>query len=98
MEFQPVGYRFKVLPDTMEEKTPGGLIIPDVVKDKEQKAAITGTIVAIGDGCWKDVVDGEPWAKVGDRVLFAKYGGIIFKEGEVEFRFLNDQDLIAVQR
>lgn len=94
MPFVPVLYRLKVKPDPIEEVTAGGIILSQVTKDREQGATVTGTVVAVGPSAF----EGAEVVQVGDRILFAKYGGLVHKEGEEEFRFLNDEDLIGVER
>ena len=112
----PCGDRVVVLPDTLEEVTSGGIIIPPSEKEKYQLAQVSGTLVAVGPDAWvhttsitKRLIDGQlkvveekttgyskPFAKVGDRVCFAKYVGLQF-EGEdgSNYRLLNDEDITA---
>lgn len=98
MAFQPVGYRLKVKPDEVEEKTAGGIIIPDQVKDRDRQATTTGLIVAVGSEAWEDVGKGRRWAKSGDRCMFPRYAGSVHKDEDgTEYRFLNDQDIIAIE-
>ena len=67
LKSKPLGDRVLIEPAAAEEKTPGGIIIPDTAKEKPQK----GTVVAVGPGK-KD----EPMTlKVGDVVLYGKYSG-----------------------
>jgi len=94
MAFEPVMYRLKVKPDAVEEVTAGGIILTPQVTDRDKAATITGTVLAIGSSAF----NGSPIVEVGDRVLYAKYGGLVHKENGEEFRFLNDEDLIAVER
>lgn len=93
MPFQPALYRIKVKPDPVEERSAGGIVIPTSTKEKEQLAAVTGTVVAVGVSAF----EGKQVVKPGDRILYAKYGGLVFEEGGHEYRFLNDDDLIAVE-
>lgn len=65
----------------------------------EQLAQVYGTLVGIGQRAWfPPVGDGTPWAKVGDRVQFAKYAGAptVDPETKEKFTMLNDEDLVAV--
>lgn len=97
---EPAGHRVLVKVEEIEEKTAGGLYIPKNVAYKETEANIFGTIVALGRNAWKAFDDGEAWAKVGDRVAIAKYGGFVIQDpatGE-KFRLLNDEDITAVIR
>lgn len=91
----PQGHRVLVRPDKQEEKTKGGIIIAETIREKEELAGIFGTVVAIGPDAWVAFNSERPWAQVGDRVVFSKYGGLVLKDpddGEV-YRLLNDDDI-----
>jgi chaperonin GroES len=79
--------------EEVEEKTPGGIIIPDTAKEKPQ----IGEVVAVGKG--KILQDGKiipPEVKVGDRVLFAKYAGTEVKiEGE-EYLIMPEDEILGI--
>ena len=92
----PAGHRVLVKPDSVEEKSQGGIIIQHANKDRVEEAQVTGTIVAIGPQAWKDFSDGTPWAKVGDRVLFAKFGGFSVSIVGEKHRIMNDEDITAI--
>lgn len=94
---KPTGGHILVLPDKVEEKTAGGIILPDTIRDKEQLAATAGTLIDIGPSAWMDLDNGMPWAKVGDHVSYARYAGVVLagKDG-VDYTLLNDNDLLAV--
>lgn len=96
----PTEYKVVVLPDKAEEKTKGGVFIPDESKERQQYASIEGTLIAISPHAftyedWKDSEDLKP--KAGDKVLFAKFAGIVRKgkDGN-EYRIINDKDVVAV--
>lgn len=88
------GYRIVVQPEDDEKKTEGGIIIPS----KERAEQEIGKLVAVGDLAWSDHGDGTPWAKVGDRVLYSKYGGKIIDDpgSGIRYRILNDEDVYCV--
>jgi chaperonin GroES len=88
VKIQPLADRVVVEPAAAEQKTAGGIIIPDTAKEKPQK----GTIVAVGAGK-KD----EPMTvKVGDNVLYGKYAGTeITIEGK-DYLIMRESDLFAV--
>lgn len=88
LNIKPIADRVVVEPAQAEEKTAGGIIIPDTAKEKPQR----GTIVAVGAGK-KD----EPMTlKVGDSVLYGKYGGTeITYEGK-EYLIMRESDIYAV--
>jgi chaperonin GroES len=79
--------------EEVEEKTPGGIIIPDTAKEKPQ----IGEVVAVGKG--KILQDGKvipPEVKVGDKVLFAKYAGTEVKiEGE-EYLIMSEDEILGI--
>lgn len=97
---EPAGHRVLVRIEEVENKTKSGLFIPTDVAEKETEANIFGILVAIGNNAWKGFDDGVPWAKVGDRVAIAKYGGFIIKDPETgeKLRLLNDEDITAIIR
>ena len=88
VNFVPQGDRVLVEVAEAEEKTAGGIIIPDSAKEKPQK----GVIVAVGPGKKKD----EPMTiKVGDKVLYGKYSGTeITIEGK-EYQIMRQDDLLG---
>ena len=73
----PTGGHLLVLPEKVEEKTAGGIYIPETSREKEQQAATIGKLVAVGPSAWKDLDDGSPWANVGDKVSYSRYTGCI---------------------
>ena len=92
----PTGGHILVLPDKVEQTTKGGIIIPETARDKEQAAATTGVVIAIGNTAWIDIDDSIPWASVGDRVSYGRYAGTVMKgKDEVDYTLLNDIDLLA---
>jgi len=89
----PLGDRVVVKPAVKEEVTKSGIVIPDTAKEKPQE----GTIVAIGTGRLLDTGERAPVdVHVGDRVLFAKYGGTEYTLDGEEFLVLKENDLLAV--
>lgn len=93
----PTGGHVLILPDPVEEKTKGGIYLPDTTRDNEQRAATMGTVIAVGAGAWLDLDDGQPWAKVGDHVSYAKYAGVAMKgKDEQSYVLINDNDILAV--
>jgi len=96
---KPVGFCVLVKPDTPKETHKTALIeIPDDVADKWRIAVDSGMLVAIGNMAWKGIVDGTPWAKVGDHVVYAKYGGKVMEDRDTKEKFilLNDKDIIGI--
>jgi chaperonin GroES len=92
MNIHPLDDRIVVEPMEAEEKTAGGILIPDTAKEKPQK----GKVVAVGPGKLLD--DGKratPAVKKGDIVLYAKYGGSDVKVGEKEYLIMRESDVLA---
>ncbi len=93
MNLKPLGDRVIVKPAEAERETKSGLVIPDSAKEKPQR----GEVVAAGEGKRND--DGERIAldvKVGDTVVYGKYGGQDIKIEGVEYKILNESDIFAV--
>lgn len=94
MEIKPLGDRIVVKPLEAENKSKGGILLPDTAKEKPQEAIV----VAVGKG--KVLENGTiqtPEVKVGDKVLYGKYSGneITNKEGE-ELLILREEDILAI--
>ena len=99
MPWEPAGHRILVRPDEPPEKI-GSLYVASWIRDTRAIENILGTVAAVGMTAWKAFDEGKPWANIGDRVAFAKYGGFIL-EDEVtkeKLRVLNDEDIIAIWR
>jgi chaperonin GroES len=92
MELQPLDDRIVVRRLEAEERTSGGIVLPDTAKEKPQK----GEILAVGPG--KQMDSGkraEPEVKVGDQVLFGKYSGTEVKVGGEDVVIMRESDLLA---
>ncbi|WP_109698786.1 co-chaperone GroES [Chitinophaga deserti] len=88
LSIKPLADRVIVKPAAAEEKTAGGIIIPDTAKEKPQR----GTVVAAGPGKKDEPVS----VKVGDTVLYGKYSGTeISLEGE-DYLIMRESDILAV--
>ncbi|MBW1749601.1 MAG: co-chaperone GroES [Deltaproteobacteria bacterium] len=93
MKIRPLNDRILVKRLEEEETTAGGIIIPDSAKEKPAE----GEIVAVGPGKMNDA--GERAAmdvKVGDRVLFSKYGGTDIKYDGDDFLIMREDDILGV--
>ena len=94
MDLRPLGDRVIVKALEAEEKTKGGIVLPDTAKEKPQE----GKIVAVGKG---KVLDNghvqSPDVKVGDRILYGKYSGneITTRDGD-ELLIMREEDILAV--
>lgn len=94
MKIQPLGDRVLVKPLEAENKTKGGIVLPDTAKEKPQQ----GEIIAVGKG--KMLENGTVQAlevKAGDKVLYGKYSGNEFttKDGE-ELLIIREEDILAI--
>ena len=92
-KLQPLGDRVVVRRETAEEKTKGGLYLPDTAKDKPAR----GTVVSIGCGKLLDNGTRAPFQiKEGDKVLFLSYAGEEFKIGDDELLLMRESDVLAI--
>ena len=86
--------RIVILPEPLEEVSDGGIVIPDTVNAEHGLAQFFGTLIAVGPDCWTDY--SQPAAKVGDRVMYAKYtGAYVVGEDGISYRLMNDRDITA---
>jgi len=91
-KLQPLGDRIVVKPMPREEVTKGGIVLPDTAKEKPQE----GQVLATGPG--KMTEDGKRIpldVKVGDTVIYAKYGGTEIKEDNEDLIILRESDILA---
>jgi chaperonin GroES len=92
VKLEPLGDRVVVKPMPQEEVTKSGIVIPDTAKEKPQD----GKVIAVGPGRMTE--DGKRIAmdvKVGDIVIYAKYGGTEIKENGEELIILRESDILA---
>ncbi len=91
-KLQPLADRLVVKPVQKEEMTKSGIVLPDTAKEKPQE----GEVVAVGPGRMTDDVKRVPMdVKVGDIVIFAKYGGSEIKIDDQELIILRESDILA---
>jgi chaperonin GroES len=90
---QPLGDKVVVERDSTEEKTSGGIYIPDAAQDKPSR----GTIIAVGTGkLLDDGTRGKMQVKKGDRILFTSYAPETIKLDEDELLLMSETDILAV--
>jgi chaperonin GroES len=94
MDIKPLGDRILIKQLEAEEKTKGGIVLPDTAKEKPQE----GKVIAVGPG--KVLESGKvqtPGVKVGDRVLYGKYSGteVTTKDGE-EYIIVKEEEILAI--
>ncbi len=88
LKIKPLGDRVIIEASSAEEKTAGGLIIPDTAKEKPQQ----GTVVAVGPG----TADEKMTLKVGDVVLYGKYSGTEINYKGKDYLIMKESDIYAI--
>jgi chaperonin GroES len=95
MKFRPLHDRVLIKVLDSEEKTAGGIIIPDTAKEKPQE----GEVVAVGPGAKSEEGKVSPMdVKVGDIVLFGKWSGTEVKSDGKEYRIMQESDIMGMSR
>ena len=92
VNFVPLGERAVIKPIDQESTTKGGIFLPDTAKEKPQE----GEVVAVGPGRVSD--DGSRIAmelSKGDKVIYSKFAGTEYKDGDEEFLILRESDILA---
>ncbi len=94
MNLRPLGDRVIIKLVEVEEKTAGGIVLPDKAKERPTEAEVmavgTGRILNDGQKVPMDV-------KVGDRIIISKYAGTEFKVDDAEYLILREDDILAVK-
>lgn len=91
---RPLGDRVVVKPMEREERTKGGIFLPDTAS---KERPMEGTVLAVGEGRRDDNGKLVPMnVKAGDKVLFAKYSGTEFKIDDVEYLILSEKDVLGI--
>ncbi len=92
VKFAPLGERVVLKPIEQEETTSSGLILPDTARERPQE----GEIVEVGPGRVADDGNRIPMEiKAGDRVIYSKYAGTEYKDGDDEYLILRESDILA---
>ncbi len=92
MTLKPLDDRVVVQPVEAEERTAGGIVLPDAAKEKPQR----GTVKAVGPGRLLETGERCPLSvAVGDQVLFSKYGGTDIEVDGKEVKILRESDILA---
>lgn len=93
LQLKPLADRVVVKKLDAEEKTAGGIVLPDTAKEKPQQ----GEVLAVGPGKFDEKGVRQPMeVKVGDKILYAKYSGTEVKITGVEYLILAERDILAV--
>lgn len=94
MKYKPLADRVILEQNIPEETTVSGIVLPDSAKEKPQ----LGKVLAVGNGRHNDNGELIPLeTKVGDTVIFSKYGGTEFKENGNEYLIIKESDILAIQ-
>ena len=89
---QPLADRVVVKPETAEDRTAGGLYIPDTAKEKPQR----GTIIAVGQGRIENGTKIDMTVKEGDTVLYGKYAGTEINLDNEDVLIMRESDILGV--
>jgi len=92
MKLEPLDDRVVVEPMEAESKTKGGIVLPDTAQEKPQR----GTVISVGPGRVAD--DGKriaPTVKKGDKIIYARYGGMEVEVDGKEYMILRESDILA---
>lgn len=93
LQLKPLADRVVVKKSNRDDKTPGGIVIPDTAQERPQQAEV----LAVGPGRVDEHGKRVPLeVKPGDKVLFAKYSGTEFKLDGVEYLILSEKDILAI--
>lgn len=92
MKLKPLDDRVVVKPIEAEERTKSGIVLPDTAKEKPQQ----GEVIAVGPGKYENGKRVPMDVKIGDKIIYSKYGGTEVKmEGE-EYLILSQRDILAI--
>lgn len=94
MKLQPLGDRVLVKASAQEEITASGIVLPETAQERPQE----GTVVAAGRGRYENGEHIELEVKVGDKVIYSKYGGTEIKHNGEEYLILSERDILAILR
>lgn len=95
MQFKPLFNNILVQRLDEENKTAGGIIIPDTAKEKPSK----GKVIAVGEGAFNETGNRVPLqVAVGDIVMFSKWGGTDIKLDSVDYVIMKDTDVLGILR
>jgi len=93
MKLRPLDDRVVVKPEEAEEKTAGGIVLPDTAKEKPMK----GKVIAVGEGKLLENGNRVPVAvKKGETVLYGKYAGSDVEIDQVEYKILRESEILGI--
>ena len=93
IKFRPMDDRILIEPREADERTAGGIVLPDTAREKPQR----GTVVAVGPGKLLDSGNrGEMSVKIGDEVFYGKYSGTEIEFGTDTYVVIRENDVLAI--
>ena len=92
MNIKPIGDKVVIKPIAVEEVTKSGIVLPGSAQEKPQQ----GEVIAVGDGIYQNGVKIPMELKVGDRVVYGKFGGIDVKLNGEEVIIMSEKDVLIV--
>jgi len=94
-KIKPLGDKVLVQPNTSDDKTAGGIVLPDSAKERPQE----GKVIAVGDGRTLDSGEKAKLSvKKGDTVIYSKYGGTEIKVDGTEYLILDESSILAIRK
>ena len=98
---EPRGFKLLIEKPKPKDKTDGGILLPDQAIEAENYLSICAKLIAVGPLAWRDRETGErwkggPWATIGDWIIVPKFTQFRMEIDEKEYRFINDDEIIAV--
>lgn len=92
MNIKPIGDKVVIKPIAVEEVTKSGIVLPGSAQEKPQQ----GEVIAVGDGIYQNGIKIPMELKVGDRVVYGKFGGIDVKLNNEEVIIMSEKDVLIV--
>lgn len=94
----PVGFRILIAIPEKDEKTDGGILLPEDMRKREEAASIVGMVLKMGPDAYADAerFPNGPWCKEGDFIVMRSYSGTRLEIHGQEFRIINDDSVEAV--
>ena len=94
MKVIPVRHVAIIKPDKLEDRSSGGVWLPETARDRMQTAVDRGELVAVGDGFFEGLPGPVP--EIGQKVIFDRYAGSLIKVDKEDIRLCNDDKIIAI--
>jgi chaperonin GroES len=92
---QPVEYKVLVRPEVVEERSSGGIILPETTREQQNLAQVKATLIAVGGNAFEDFLPPKP--VIGQIIFVAKYAGVrVQGEDGVQYQIVADKDIAAI--